>query len=239
MPTTIKPLLRQSLSNDLAQRVNQMIRAGGFAPGDRLPAITELARRFKVGHPTVREALKKLETIGVVEIRHGSGVFVGRNQDSLLLSNPIFHTAVSKKLLLDLIEARTPVELTSVALAAANASEADIADMRQLLATASANIDDDDLLSETNLAFHRRIAAASNNSVLAQLLQVLTSLFQQEQRWILDIYGWREKDHAEHIGILEALEARDQTLAVERMRAHLAGVRETLLRWDPEAPTAR
>ena len=51
--------MRQSLSNDLAQRVKQLIRSCGFAPGDRLPAITELARRFKVGHPTVREALKK------------------------------------------------------------------------------------------------------------------------------------------------------------------------------------
>lgn len=231
--------MRQSLSNDLAQRVKQLIRSSGFAPGDRLPAITELARRFKVGHPTVREALKKLETVGVVEIRHGSGVFVGRNHDTLLLSNPVFDHAVSKKLLLDLIEARMPIEMTTVALAATNAAESHIVEMRQLLATASLNIHDDELLSETNLAFHRQIATASNNSVLAQLLEVLSSLFQQEQRWILDIYGSREKDHGEHIGILEALEARDEALAVERMRAHLLGVRETLLRWDPDAAPAR
>lgn len=239
MPEAIRPISRQSLPNDLAQRVQQLIRTSGFAPGDRLPAITELARRFGVGHPTVREALKKLETVGVVEIRHGSGVFVGRNHDTLLLSNPVFDRAVSKKLLLDLIDARMPIEMTSVALAATNATPEHLAAMRELLATASLNLHDDALLSETNLAFHRRIAAASENSVLAQLLEVLSSVFQQEQRWILDIYGSREKDHGEHIGILEALERRDEALAVQRMRSHLLGVRETLLRWDPDAAPSR
>ena len=62
-----------------------MIQNGVYREGDRLPPIMEMARQFGVGHPTVREALKKLETVGVVEIRHGSGVYVSRSRDVLVL----------------------------------------------------------------------------------------------------------------------------------------------------------
>jgi GntR family transcriptional repressor for pyruvate dehydrogenase complex len=197
-----------------------------------------MARRFGVGHPTVREALKKLETVGAVHIRHGSGVYVGRNDNTLLVTNPTFDGPVTRKLLLDLIEARLAIEVQSVALAARNVTGKQLREMRQLLARAEGNLADDATLNETNMAFHRQIALASGNSVLAQLLGVLSSLFRREQGMILDIYGSRRKDHAEHVGIMEALGKRDEPLAVERMRAHLEGVREVLRRWDPQRASA-
>ena len=72
------PVLRQSLADDVAQRITQLIQSGNYGPGARLPAISRMATQFAVGAPTLREALKKLETVGVVDIRHGSGVYVGR-----------------------------------------------------------------------------------------------------------------------------------------------------------------
>src|SRR5690606_15932440 len=78
------PVLRQSIYDGLALRIRRSIRTGEYRKGDRLPAIMEMARRVGVGHPTVREALKKLEPIGVVEIRHGSGVYVTRSDDVLV-----------------------------------------------------------------------------------------------------------------------------------------------------------
>jgi GntR family transcriptional repressor for pyruvate dehydrogenase complex len=233
MPTVFEPVLRQSLSDDLAHRIKQLIQVEGHQPGDRLPAITEMARRFGVGHPTLREALRKLETLGMVNIRHGSGVYVGRDHNTLMVSNPIFDGAVSPKLLIDLIEARIPIELQSVALAARHASDQHLDEMTQLLDSAGRNLDDDVFLTSANMAFHRQIALASANTVLFQLLEVLSSLFQQEQRLILNIYGSRKRDHTEHVKILEALQNKDEVLAVERMRAHLEGVREVLLQHDP------
>lgn len=233
MANVFGPVLRQSLSDDLAQRIQQLIQTGGYQPGDRLPAITEMARRFGVGHPTLREALKKLETVGAVDIRHGSGVYVAKTYNSLLVSNPIFDGAVSKKLLVDLIEARIPIELQSVALAATHATGEHLAEMGRLLASAEESLGDDAVLNSVNMAFHRQIALASGNTVLCQILEVLSNLFQREQRWILDIYGSRRKDHVEHEGILEALGQRDETLAVERMRSHLVGVADALRRWNP------
>jgi GntR family transcriptional regulator, transcriptional repressor for pyruvate dehydrogenase complex len=226
----IEPVVRHSLSDDLAKRVRGLIREGKYRPGDRLPSINEMARRFGVGHPTLREALKKLETLGIVYIRHGSGVYVGRDDNSLLISNPVFSGAATRKLLTDLIEARIPVEVTSVELAAHNASEEDLWEMRALLTRAADNLENEEALSAANLSFHRAVAAASGNSVLAQILEVLTNLFQAEQRLILRIYGSREQDYREHVEILDALERKDAPLAVARMRAHLEGVREVLLR---------
>lgn len=219
----------------MAQRIKHLIQSGGYEAGARLPSIAEMARRFGVGSPTVREALRKLQTVGVVTIRHGSGVYVNKDHNSLVLSNPVFDAAVSKKLLLDLIDARIPIEMTSAGLAAQYATASDLAEMARLLTEAHAHLDDDAILTPTNLAFHRQIAVASNNSVLLQILEVLSSVFQKEQRLILDIYGSREHDHAEHVGIYEAVKARNKALAVARMKAHLEGVRETLVRWNPTA----
>lgn len=230
---SVESIVRQSLPDDLARRVRELIHAEKYEPGDRLPSIAAMAARFGVGHPTLREALCKLETLGIVSIRHGSGVYVGKDDNSLLITNPVFSGEATRKSLLDLIEARIPIELTSVRLASEHATPEQLAGMRAQLAKAREKLQDDAALSSANMAFHREIALASGNAVLYQLLDVLANVFQEEQLKILDIYGWRQKDHDEHLGILAALERRDAALAAGRMRAHLEGVREVLLRWEP------
>jgi GntR family transcriptional repressor for pyruvate dehydrogenase complex len=239
MENAFRPVVRQSLSDRLARRIRALIQGGEYKEGDRLPPIMEMARRFGVGHPTVREALKKLEAMGVVEIRHGSGVYVTRDRDVLVLASPDYSGVLTKKLLLDLIEARTPIELQTTALAARNLTDEHCQEMRRLLATAEENLANDEVLTSANMSFHQQIALASGNAVLAQLLDVLQELFVGEQRLILGIFGSRQRDHAEHLGILEALEQRKESLAVERMKLHLEGVHEVLQRWDPEQHPVR
>jgi GntR family transcriptional repressor for pyruvate dehydrogenase complex len=234
MRDAFAPVLKQSLSDKLAQRIRAMIQKGDYVQGDRLPPIMEMAKRFGVGHPTIREALKKLETMGFVEIRHGSGVYVSRSEEVLVLASPDYVGTVTKKLLLDLIDARMPLEMKSVAEAVKNASVDDLLEMQRLLNTAGQSLDNDVVLNEVNMGFHRQIALASGNTVLVQLLDVLRDLFSEEQRLILDIFGSRERDHREHIAILEALESRNEALGVERMRKHLQGVADSIHRWDPE-----
>ncbi|UCG86913.1 MAG: FadR family transcriptional regulator [Gemmatimonadota bacterium] len=230
-----RPVNKQSLSDRLARRITQLIQSGDYKEGDRLPSIMEMARRFGVGHPTVRQALAKLETIGVVEIRHGSGVYVCRSGDFLVFASPEYQGTVTRKLLVDLIRARTPLEIQAVADAARHATDEHISEMRRLLTAAEERLADDEELSTVNMSFHRQIALASGNTVVTQLLEVLTELFAEEQRIILRVFGIsRERDHQEHLGILEALEQRNKALAVERMRRHLHGVEEALLRWNPE-----
>ncbi len=232
MPIQFQSVFRQGLADDIAQKITEMIRVRGFQPSDRLPAISDMARQFGVGSPTLREALKKLETIGVVDIRHGSGVYVGQTPDSFLITNPVFRESPSRKVLLDLIDSRMPVEMRTAALAAENATPEHLAEMERLLSRAGQSLQDGELLNQVNLAFHRQIALASGNTVMHQILEVLSSLFRKEQRMILDIHGNPREDHAEHVAIFEALRHHDADLATSRMQEHLERVREVLLRWD-------
>ena len=234
MEAEFGPVAKSTLADEVAKRIARMIRGGSYDPGDRLPTINEMASRFGVGHPTLREALKKLEALGTVTIKHGSGVYVQDNRDVFVMSNPIFRGEVSKDMMLDLIEARIPIEVKSVVQAARNGTEEHLRRMKEYLEKAEQHIEDDAVLNQANMAFHREIAVASGNVVMAQLLEVLSNLFEKEQRKILDIWGSREQDHAEHVGILEALQARDETLAEERMRSHLEGVRAMIQQWNPE-----
>lgn len=228
------PLRRAPLPNDLADRIKLLIQRDGYGPGDRLPSIAALARDFEVGAPTVREALKRLEMAGTVTIRHGSGVYVGHDDDSFVMTNPVFSGVPTRKVLLDLIEARAAIEVPGAGLAALNATEAQLAEMARLLDHAADNLDNDDVLNRTNMAFHRAIAVASGNVVSRQLLDVLGNLFTHEQRAILDIQNQRATDHEQHVGIHRALVARDDVGARARMHEHLEKVRADLERWDPD-----
>jgi GntR family transcriptional repressor for pyruvate dehydrogenase complex len=234
MKNSFERVVKQSLSDRLAREIRGSIQNGDYRRGDRLPTIMEMAKRFAVGQPTIREALKKLEATGVVEIRHGSGVYVTRSEEFLLLASPDYAGTVTKKLLLDLIRARIPIESQSVSDAVQNATPERLLDMRRVLATAGQSLGNDETLNSANMGFHHQIALASGNTVTAQLLSVLHELFTEEQRLILNIFGSRESDHREHLAIMEAIEARDEPLAVERMRTHLLGVEAAILRWNPE-----
>jgi GntR family transcriptional repressor for pyruvate dehydrogenase complex len=234
MKHSFVPVVKQSLSDKLARQIRGTIQSGNYRRGDRLPPIVEMARRFEVGQPSIREALKKLEAMGVVQIRHGSGVFVSRSEEMLVLASPDYAGTVTKRLLLDLIRARIPIEVQSVADAVRHATPEQVLELKRVLAAAGQHLSDDDTLNTYNMEFHGKIALASGNSVTAQLLSVLHELFTDEQRLILGIFGSREKDHHDHGQILEAIEVRDESLAVERMRSHLESVHAAILRWNPE-----
>ena len=234
MKHSFEPVVKQNLPDRLARQIRGTIQSGNYRRGDRLPPIVEMAKRFEVGQPSIREALKKLETMGVVQIRHGAGVFVTRSEEVLVLASPDYAGTVTKTLLLDLIRARIPIESQSVADAVRNATSEQLAELRRILAEAGQHLGDDEVLNSVNMEFHGKIALASGNSVTAQLLNVLHELFTDEQRLILDIFGSRQADHQGHLEILDAIERQDEALAVERMRAHLESVQAAILRWNPE-----
>jgi len=234
MKHSFEPVVKQSLPDKLARQIRGTIQSGNYRRGDRLPPIVEMAKRFEVGQPSIREALKKLEAMGVVRIRHGSGVFVTRSEEVLVLASPDYAGTVTKKLLLDLIQARIPIEIQSVADCVKNATPEQVRELKRILTNAGQSLADDEVLNSVNMEFHGKIAEASGNSVTAQLLAVLHELFTEEQRLILDIFGSREADHRDHVQILKAIERRDEALAVERMRSHLESVHASIQRWDPE-----
>jgi GntR family transcriptional regulator, transcriptional repressor for pyruvate dehydrogenase complex len=220
--------VRPSGSDMLTEQVLDLIERDGLRSGDRLPTVQALANRFRVAAPTMREALRRLQAVGVVEMRHGSGVYVRHAGRRVVLPNP-YPGPLKIGTMLDLLDARLLIEPHLAGLAA-GAEDAAIAELAQLIDDAAELLagTDDPRLSAANLGFHRGVARCGGNSVLAQVIDTLLDLYAPEQMQILRLYADRKQDHAEHTEILRAIQAHDPALASERMQRHLEGVRTVI-----------
>ncbi len=177
--------------------------------------------------------MKKLETLGAIIIKHGSGMYVGEHVESIFLPNPIaFHRLPSKQIMLDLITARIPIELETAALAARNVTDEELAVISKILADAKENLENESVLQHINLSFHRTIAKASRNIVLHQIMGVLSTVFERELEAILKLVHSKQADYEHHVAIYEALVAHDEEAVVEEMNRHLQTVRTAIEKWD-------
>lgn len=219
---------RPSLSDALTERMLELIRTGGHRPGDRLPSTRELSQRFAVTTPTLREALRRLEATGAIEMRHGSGIYVGADIERLVLPNPNMREMHGAQLL-ELLGARIVIEPPLAAMAAARATGEELVALQRVLDAAARHLRGQDAeLHDTNMTFHRATARLAGNSVLHEVVDSLLTVHGPEQREILQIFDDRRRDYDEHLAILEAIEARDAAAAEERMRAHLVDVKTVI-----------
>lgn len=219
---------RPSLSDALTERMLELIRSGGLRAGDRLPSARELSRRFAVTTPTLREALRRLEATGAIQLRHGSGIYVGADLERVVIPNPNVRTLGGGRLL-QLLDARLLIEPPLAAQAARRSEAADLDRLRSVLDDASHHLSgDDNRLHDANMAFHRAAATAAGNSVLEEVIDSLLSVHASEQREIQRIFDDRTRDYEEHRAILGAIERGDGPGAEEHMRAHLAEVKDVI-----------
>ncbi|NUP61036.1 MAG: FadR family transcriptional regulator [Nonomuraea sp.] len=219
---------RPTLSDALTERMLDLIRAGGHRPGDRLPSTRELSQRFAVTTPTLREALRRLEATGAIELRHGSGIYVGADIERLVLPNPNMREMRVAQLL-ELLGARIVIEPPLAAMAAENAGAEELAALKRVLDEAGRHLRGEDAeLHDANMSFHRAAARMAGNSVLHEVVDSLLTVHGPEQREILQIFDDRRRDYEEHLAILEAIEARDAAEAQARMRAHLLDVKTVI-----------
>ncbi|MFG6193337.1 FadR/GntR family transcriptional regulator [Nonomuraea sp. JJY05] len=219
---------RPTLSDALTERMLELIRTGGHRPGDRLPSTRELSQRFAVTTPTLREALRRLEATGAIEMRHGSGIYVGADIERVVLPNPNMRDMHAAQLL-ELLGARIVIEPPLAAMAAQNAGPEELAPLKRVLEEAGRHLRGHDaLLHDANMSFHRATARLAGNSVLHEVVDSLLTVHGPEQQEILQIFDDRRRDYDEHLAILEAIEARDAAQAEERMRAHLVDVKTVI-----------
>jgi len=216
---------RPDLSSYLTEQLLELIHRGKFKPGDRLPSTRTLAERFSVATPTLREALRRLQATGVVDIRHGSGIYVRHGAERFVLANP-HHAKLELNALLHLLDARLLIEPHLAELAARHATEADLITFEHILNEAKTRLgDQDQQLHKANMGFHVAIAAASGNRVLHHVMESLIELFVSEQLAILGLYDARSRDYQQHRSILASIRERAPARARQRMAEHLRDVR--------------
>lgn len=197
---------------------------GGLVAGDQLEGVKALALRFGVAVPTMREALRRLEGLGIVELRHGSGVYVGVNAGRRVLMNPVLPRSDVDQLV-ELLQARQALEPEIARIAAQVRDPDGLVWLQDTLATARAQVEaGDDILWRTNLHIHRAIAATTGNAILAEVLDSVVLIHAEDQRAILALHGDAVEDLAEHAHICALIADGDADAAQRAVAEHLGHV---------------
>ncbi|KRF20671.1 GntR family transcriptional regulator [Nocardioides sp. Soil797] len=224
MTTTTPPTsTSRSLSERIADGIVDKIRSQQLAPGDPLQSARALAVEFDVTVPTVREALRRLEAVEVIQFRHGSGTYVGGGARRRLLANP--HAGSDLASVLELIDARLLLEPSIAAAAATNRSAEQLAALEATTQNALVPQRGDERPRDH---FHVALAAASGNALVCDTLSALLDVRSRDQVEIRRRYHDRERDHGEHIEIARAVADHDATAAAELTRTHLASIRDAI-----------
>jgi DNA-binding FadR family transcriptional regulator len=218
-------IVRRKLSDQVLERMQDLILAGEIGPGDVLPSEHELMDRFGVGRPAVREALQSLQTMGLITISHGERSRVNElTPDAVLRQGD----AVARMLLTsapenleDLKEARSLFEVGMVRVGAPRATAEDVADLRGLIETQRAMLGDAAAFIRADISFHVHLAGLSGNRILSAVSQAMLGWLFRFHSDLLIWSGHEDITLAEHDGIVDAIEAHDADAAAAAMDAHL------------------
>jgi GntR family transcriptional repressor for pyruvate dehydrogenase complex len=222
------------ISEMIVEQIRLLIRQGQLRPGDRLPAERELCERFGVSRVTVREALRVLESNGLVQIRVGArgGAFVTAPSSDRVgegLADLISLSALGPA---EVTEARLILELGLVPLVCERATERDIEDLREICARAQASAEQHFGIysMEMSAEFHFRTAVASHNAAV----QMLAETFRRPLLRSLEVAHDLAPDmgrvgQGEHLAFIDAVEARDADTASRIMSAHLGRTAQRVL----------
>jgi DNA-binding FadR family transcriptional regulator len=235
-------------SSSIADQIRGAILGGKLSEGERLPPERELAEQFGVSRVTVRDALRALEAMGLIEVRVGArgGAFVTAPTGSVVgqtMSDMMMMQALTPE---DIVEARLIVELGTVTLAAARATADDLAAMRELDRRAREALLAKTYTREMSWDFHALLAHAARNAAVEGFAHSFRSSLSMHPIRTREGVKAHERTVEEHGRILAALEARDGTTARREMAAHLlrgTGLEkresELLALWDARTPAQR
>jgi len=215
-------------ANEVIEQVKQQIISGSLNPGDRLPSEQELAVQLGVSRPTVRESLRALTSMNIIETRHGEGSFVASLQAKDLVEPLNFLLRVDDDAIHQLFEVRAFIEAGSVRLAAERAKPTDIEQLQDLVDAYADHIDDLDQCVQLDLAFHRRIAESADNPILSNLLDSFVTLATESRRRTGSDMATRQRAAHDHGEILQAIVEHNADSAEEAMLRHLEHVSQAL-----------
>jgi GntR family transcriptional repressor for pyruvate dehydrogenase complex len=223
----LKPIDNRRLYQQIADQIRGLIRQGDYPVGARLPPERDLALQLGVSRPSVREALIALEVNGSVEVRMGAGVYVCATTEPVSAT----HASLGESPI-ELMQARSALEGSIVALACGRVSPDGLASLGKAIDAMRAAVTDNRSPLEEDRAFHLAIAAMTGNSVMERLVRELfderhspissqlSARSESDQTWMQALH--------EHEAILRALDSRDVLSAQTAMRSHLQASQE---RW--------
>ncbi|MGH3615896.1 MAG: FadR/GntR family transcriptional regulator [Pseudonocardia sp.] len=220
------------LPDVIADKLRELIDAGLYKPGGRLHAESELARRWKVARSSVRTALQRLETLGILESRHGRGWYVRRTRP---VERPLPGLLHGRRFRVsDLFELRMGLEGLAASLAAIRATLGEIEDIAKLNQRHLDSGDDLDELVDSDRAFHEAIVAASRNELLIETYRGLIGELDESRRQSFSRIGMSVRSAREHTKIVRYIRNRDPGGARMAMNSHLQRLYDEIADIDHE-----
>jgi GntR family transcriptional regulator, transcriptional repressor for pyruvate dehydrogenase complex len=222
MPTeSLTPVVRTTLTADICRKMVSHLIRGVWKEGEKIPAERELCQTLGVGRASLREALKALEIMGMIETRLGDGTYVCNRSD--FFSRPLLWAIAgsSEADARELIEARTLIEVELAGLAAERATSENLRQISEQLRNMERAKKNPQEFVQADVDFHLAIGQAASSRILMNALQLIRNLLQQ---WIVSavaVKGVPDKACAQHKRVLQAIEDRDSAAARKEMRNHL------------------
>jgi GntR family transcriptional regulator, transcriptional repressor for pyruvate dehydrogenase complex len=198
-------------------------------PGDKLPSERELAEMLGVSRSSIRDAIRSLELMGLVEPRQGAGTIVCEVSAESLV-NPLSNLLVrQQRQVSELLDFRKMLEPPLAARAATHASDEEVAEMEEILRRQDEKLRLGRLAIEEDSEFHYSVAMASENTVVLKVLDILMDLLRETRERSLQLYGRPQKSLAGHRRILAAIKRHDGEAAKAAMRRHIEDIEEIVL----------
>ncbi|MFI5090285.1 MAG: FadR/GntR family transcriptional regulator [Terriglobales bacterium] len=220
---------RNKVYEDVARQIQNHI-LEHLKPGDVLPPERELAQTFGVSRGSVRDAIRSLEHIGLLDPRQGMGTVVCEPSADILV-NPLAAVLVQKrKLVGELLDVRNIIEPPLAGRAALHATAGELAEMEQILERQQEKLLRGEMSIEEDNEFHYQIALAADNSVVLRIVDVLMDMLRETRERSLQTAGRAEKSLAGHRRILAALKQHDPAASEAAMRRHLEEIENIVLR---------
>jgi GntR family transcriptional regulator, transcriptional repressor for pyruvate dehydrogenase complex len=218
-----------ALTDEAIEKIKSMIVSGALRPGDRLPKEADLADDLGLSRSSLREAVRALSMVNILDVRRGDGTYVTSLDPPLLLEALTFIVDFHRDdTVLEFLQVRRILEPAAAAMAAERIGEAEREKLRGLLGSVGPDTSADQLM-EADLEFHRQVSACSGNSVLCYLLETLSGPTTRARVWRgLTQEGAVNQTLAEHQAILDALAAHDPEAARSWATVHIASVQHWL-----------
>lgn len=218
---SIRPIQRTTLATAAFEQLIANVVNNVWKAGDRLPAERELCQQFGIARTSLREALKAMELVGILNSRVGDGTFVCPRSE--FLSRPMMwaFTGMDKTELHDVMEARLIIEEGMVGLAAERASKDQVDTINKAVLAMGDCIARNESILDADMAFHMAIAEAAGNPLLSNSLQMLRKLMRQGIQFKLLLPGVSPAILKDHLAIYQAIKKRNVAAARKAMRHHL------------------
>jgi GntR family transcriptional repressor for pyruvate dehydrogenase complex len=222
-----EPVQKNSLVVELTKRLLDYIFSGSIKVGQRLPAERQLAEALGVGRSAIREAIKALTVLGVLEVRQGDGTYLKRTDSTLLTQVIEWGLLLGEQSTLDLIEARKVIEIAVCRFAAERGTDQEIDELSRIMDRMKT---EPSSFIEHDVSFHLKLAEMSRNTVLKDVLSSIQSLLRTWIKLVIESAGETEFSYRDHLAVYEAVARRDPEAAALAMQRHMEDATQRLLK---------